>query len=97
MQQDKINISEIFYSIQGEGFLAGLPSIFIRIAGCPLRCKFCDTSYAANAKAAKQLTISQILKQIKKYLFVPKDIMLYLYVANVVIPNIISKCFNQNF
>jgi 7-carboxy-7-deazaguanine synthase len=67
MQADKINISEIFYSIQGEGFLAGVPSTFIRIAGCPLRCKFCDTSYAASAKAGKKLTISQILKQIKKY------------------------------
>jgi len=62
-----INISEIFYSIQGEGFLAGLPSVFIRIAGCPLRCKFCDTTYAANAEAGKKLSISQILKQIKKY------------------------------
>jgi len=62
-----INISEIFYSIQGEGFLAGVPSIFIRIAGCPLRCKFCDTPYAANAKAGKKLSVSQIITQIKKY------------------------------
>ncbi|MCE5340231.1 MAG: 7-carboxy-7-deazaguanine synthase QueE [Planctomycetaceae bacterium] len=67
MQKDKISISEIFYSIQGEGFLAGVPSVFIRIAGCPLRCKFCDTSYAADAKSGKKLSISQILTQIKKY------------------------------
>ncbi|MEN6385256.1 MAG: 7-carboxy-7-deazaguanine synthase QueE [Phycisphaerales bacterium] len=67
MQTDKVNISEIFYSLQGEGFLAGVPSILIRVAGCPLRCKFCDTTYASNAKEGKKLSISQILKQIKKY------------------------------
>jgi 7-carboxy-7-deazaguanine synthase len=67
MQKDKTNISEIFYSLQGEGCLAGMPSIFIRIAGCPLRCKFCDTAYAGDAKAGKKLSINQILAQIKKY------------------------------
>ncbi len=67
MRDIKINISEIFYSIQGEGFLAGVPSVFVRIAGCPLRCKFCDTPYASSAKSGKKLSISQILAQIKKY------------------------------
>lgn len=67
MKNIKINISEIFYSIQGEGFLAGRPSVFIRLAGCPLKCKFCDTNYAADAKAGKELSINQILKQIKQY------------------------------
>jgi 7-carboxy-7-deazaguanine synthase len=66
-RNDILNVSEIFYSLQGEGFLTGVPSIFIRIAGCPLRCKFCDTGYAADAKAGKKLSINQILKQIKKY------------------------------
>jgi 7-carboxy-7-deazaguanine synthase len=66
-KKNNINISEIFYSIQGEGFLAGLPSVFIRIAGCPLRCKFCDTPYAASTHEGKKLSISQILSQIKKY------------------------------
>jgi 7-carboxy-7-deazaguanine synthase len=63
----KINISEIFYSIQGEGFLAGVPSVFIRLAGCPLRCKFCDTNYAIDSKSGEKLSIDEILKQIKKY------------------------------
>ena len=67
IKENKINISEIFYSIQGEGFLSGVPSVFIRISGCPLRCKFCDTGYAANPKAGKKLTISQIVKQVKQY------------------------------
>ncbi|MFA5291786.1 MAG: 7-carboxy-7-deazaguanine synthase QueE [Phycisphaerae bacterium] len=67
MQNDKINISEIFYSIQGEGILAGRPSVFIRLAGCPLRCRFCDTKYAIDSKAGKLRTIEKIVKQVKKY------------------------------
>lgn len=42
----KLKINEIFYSIQGEGYDAGLPTIFIRLTGCNLRCKYCDTQYA---------------------------------------------------
>jgi 7-carboxy-7-deazaguanine synthase len=60
-------ISEIFYSLQGEGLLTGTPSIFIRLAGCTLRCKWCDTKYAWNASAGQDFTVSQILDQIKKY------------------------------
>ena len=40
-------ISEIFYSIQGEGELTGIPSVFIRTSGCNLRCRWCDTKYAS--------------------------------------------------
>ena len=39
-------VNEIFYSIQGESLSSGLPTIFIRLTGCPLRCQYCDTSYA---------------------------------------------------
>ena len=39
-------INEIFYSIQGESSRIGLPTIFIRLTGCPLRCQYCDTEYA---------------------------------------------------
>lgn len=67
MQNAEIKISEIFYSIQGEGLLAGRPSVFIRLAGCPLRCKFCDTSYALDSSAGKKMTIAEIKKQVKKY------------------------------
>lgn len=42
-------VNEIFYSIQGEGFHSGLPSIFLRLAGCNLRCHFCDTLHASPA------------------------------------------------
>ncbi|PKL46561.1 MAG: radical SAM protein [Planctomycetes bacterium HGW-Planctomycetes-1] len=67
MQNTEIQISEIFYSIQGEGLLAGRPSVFVRLAGCPLRCKFCDTKYANDSKAGEIRTIDEIVKQIKKY------------------------------
>jgi 7-carboxy-7-deazaguanine synthase len=60
-------INEIFYSLQGEGLLTGTPSIFIRLAGCPLRCKWCDTKYAWDASAGQDFTVSQILDRIKKY------------------------------
>jgi len=63
--QDTIQVNEIFFSIQGESTFAGLPTIFIRLTGCNLRCSYCDTAYAYND--GENLSISQIIKQIKKY------------------------------
>ncbi|MCK4914090.1 MAG: 7-carboxy-7-deazaguanine synthase QueE [Planctomycetes bacterium] len=60
-------VSEIFYSLQGEGFLTGVPSVFIRLAGCPLRCKWCDTKYALDAKAGRDFSVEEIIKTIKKW------------------------------
>lgn len=60
-----MKINEIFYSIQGEGKWTGLPNIFIRTAGCNLRCKYCDTEYAY--KEGNNKTIKEILDEITKY------------------------------
>lgn len=57
-------INEIFYSIQGEGKLAGVPSVFVRLAGCPLRCRWCDTKYAWSSSAGQQMTVEQITAKI---------------------------------
>jgi len=57
-------INEIFYSLQGEGLLAGVPAIFIRLAGCSLRCKWCDTKYALDPSAGEELSISQIIDRV---------------------------------
>ncbi len=42
----RLKITEIFHSIQGEGLTAGVPTVFVRLTGCPLRCSYCDTAYA---------------------------------------------------
>jgi 7-carboxy-7-deazaguanine synthase len=59
------NVSEIFYSIQGEGLLQGIPMVFIRMAGCNLRCSFCDTKYAL--KNGEKKGVVEILKEIQRY------------------------------
>ena len=67
MQNAEIKVSEIFYSIQGEGLLAGRPSVFIRLAGCPLRCKYCDTQYALDSSAGTKMPIEEIMKKVLKH------------------------------
>ena len=62
-----MQISEIFYSIQGEGRLVGTPSAFIRIAGCSLRCRYCDTKYAWDSSAGTRYSIEQIIDQIEQF------------------------------
>jgi 7-carboxy-7-deazaguanine synthase len=58
-------INEIFYSIQGESSRIGLPTIFIRLTGCPLRCQYCDSEYAFYDGG--KMRMSSILNKIKKY------------------------------
>ena len=67
MQVLVMRVTEIFYSLQGEGFLAGLPNVFVRLAGCPLRCKWCDTKYAWDRTAGAHYTIEKILQMVQQW------------------------------
>lgn len=60
-----LRITEIFYSLQGESNLVGLPTVFIRLTGCPLRCNYCDTSYAFQG--GEKMQIAEIIKQAEQY------------------------------
>jgi 7-carboxy-7-deazaguanine synthase len=59
-----MRIAEIFHSIQGEGLLAGVPSIFIRTSGCNLRCHWCDTPYASWKPEGPEMSVEEILKKL---------------------------------
>ena len=61
----QLKIFEIFYSLQGESSRVGLPTIFIRLSGCPMRCHYCDTAYAFQG--GSMMAIDEIIKTIKKY------------------------------
>ena len=61
----QLKIFEIFYSLQGESSRVGLPTIFIRLSGCPMRCHYCDTAYAFQG--GSMMTIDEIIEAIKKY------------------------------
>ena len=60
-----LRISEIFYSLQGESSTVGLPTVFIRLTGCPLRCQYCDTSYAFSGGEVQSIT--SIIEQLAQY------------------------------
>ena len=58
-------VTEIFYSLQGETRTVGLPTVFVRLTGCPLRCTFCDTAYAFHG--GEKMAISDIVDEVKTY------------------------------
>lgn len=62
-----MKIAEIFYSIQGEGALIGVPSVFVRTSGCNLRCTWCDTPYTSWQPKGEQLSIDDIIGQVASF------------------------------
>ena len=63
--EKSLKITEIFYSLQGESNTVGLPTVFIRLTGCPLRCTYCDTAYAFSGGIKHTLT--EILDQVDEF------------------------------
>jgi len=60
-----LRITEIFYSLQGESNTMGIPTVFIRLTGCPLRCVYCDTAYAFTG--GKKININEIIAEAEQY------------------------------
>jgi 7-carboxy-7-deazaguanine synthase len=62
---DRLKITEIFRSLQGEADTAGIPTVFVRLTGCPLRCQYCDTAYAFHG--GEWVTLDAVLRTVLDY------------------------------
>jgi len=60
-----LRVTEIFFSLQGETSRTGLPTVFVRLTGCPLRCGYCDTAYAFHG--GETLAVDEIMKRVASY------------------------------
>lgn len=62
-----MDVVELFYSLQGEGLCVGTPSVFVRLAGCPLRCRWCDTKYAWAFSGGTDCKTAELVEQIQRW------------------------------
>jgi len=63
--EDTLRITEIFHSLQGESTTVGLPTVFVRLTGCPLRCQYCDTAYAFHG--GQKMSIDDVVSKVCEY------------------------------
>ena len=61
----KLRVTEIFFSLQGESTRVGLPTVFVRLTGCPLRCRYCDTAYAFHG--GENRSLAEIVQAVDRY------------------------------
>ncbi|MEI6212162.1 MAG: 7-carboxy-7-deazaguanine synthase QueE [bacterium] len=64
MSEPRFQVVELFHSLQGEGSLTGVPSVFVRLAGCNLRCAWCDSTYAREPEAGQELALPELVRQV---------------------------------
>src|SRR5690242_21600166 len=62
-----MKLADVFYSIQGEGKLVGVPWVFVRASGCNLRCTWCDTPYASWSPEGPEMEVGEILERVDSY------------------------------
>ncbi len=62
---ETLRVTEVFYSLQGESSRMGLPTVFVRLTGCPLRCRYCDTAYAFHG--GTRMSVASVLSEIGRY------------------------------
>ena len=62
---DRLKITEIFRSLQGEADTAGIPTVFVRLTGCPLRCQYCDTAYAFHG--GEWATLEDVVQKVRDF------------------------------
>ena len=65
MAAERLRVTEIFVSIQGEACFSGWPTVFVRLTGCPLRCQYCDTAYAFTG--GEWRTFAEIETEVRRY------------------------------
>lgn len=65
MTSESLRLTEIFYSLQGESRTSGLPTVFVRLTGCPLRCSWCDTEYSFTG--GERMTLDAIVNEVSGY------------------------------
>lgn len=63
--KQQLRITEVFHSLQGESVTSGLPTVFIRLTGCPLRCQYCDTAYAFSGGLLREM--DQLLEEVASF------------------------------
>jgi 7-carboxy-7-deazaguanine synthase len=84
-----MKIAEIFYSIQGEGKLMGVPSIFVRASGCNLRCTWCDTPYTSWNPEGKEMPVAEIMRAIGEF---PAKYVVLTGGEPMIMPDVIPLC-----